>query len=181
MSSIPLRTLGALVTAVLVSSLGALPANAAPVGGTVAPSTTVSLTSASSLATMTAARTRRVSRSAPVRERAVRVAAAQQGDPYRYGATGPNAFDCSGLTSFAYKRVGKALPRTSSMQRSATKRIRAGQARRGDLVFFHGSSGVYHVGLYAGRGRIWHAPQPGTRVHRAKIWTRSVSYGRVRG
>ena len=174
MFTTPLRALGALVTAVLVSSLGTLPAHATPVASA---SSTVS---AGTVAAMTVIPTTRVSRTVPVRKRALRVARNQHGDPYKWGAAGPNAFDCSGLTSFAYKRVGKALPRTSSMQRSATKRIRAGQARRGDLVFFHGSNGVYHVGLYAGRGRIWHSPQPGTRVHRAKIWTKSVSYGRVR-
>lgn len=172
-----LRALGALVTVVLVSSLGAVPASAAPVES----GRTISLGLASTLTAVTLTRTTRASRTAPLRKRAMRVGVAQKGDPYRYGAAGPHAFDCSGLTSFAYKRVGKALPRTSSMQRSATKRIRAGQARRGDLVFFHGSNGVYHVGLYAGRGYVVHSPKPGTRVHRAKIWTRSVSYGRVRG
>lgn len=165
MSIIPMRILGALVTVVLVGGLSALPAQAAPVRD-----------SAITVTAETATRTSTV----PFRKRALRVARAQKGDPYRWGAAGPNAFDCSGLTSFAYKRIGKTLPRTSSQQRSATKRIRPGQARRGDLVFFHGRNGVYHVGLYADRGRIWHSPKPGTRVHRTKIWTRSVSYGRVR-
>lgn len=120
----------------------------------------------------------------PRGERVVRSAAAQAGDPYRYGASGPNAFDCSGLTSFAY-RVGahKTIPRTSSAQRAATRRISAADARRGDLVFFHNSGGVYHVGIYAGviggARTVWHAPKPGSKVHRARIWTSAVSYGRV--
>jgi cell wall-associated NlpC family hydrolase len=117
-------------------------------------------------------------------DRVVRTAAAQAGDPYRYGATGPDAFDCSGLTSFAYRVGGrKQIPRTSSAQRAATRRISATDARRGDLVFFHNSGGVYHVGIYAGviggARMVWHSPKPGSRVHRARIWTSAVSYGRV--
>ncbi|KOG88863.1 glycoside hydrolase, partial [Streptomyces varsoviensis] len=46
-------------------------------------------------------------------------------------------------------------------------------------VFFHSRGGVYHVGIYAGKGRIWHAPKSGTVVRLEKIWSRSVSYGRV--
>ncbi len=123
---------------------------------------------------------RRPSKKIRTSRRAVRVAARQAGDPYRWGASGPHAFDCSGLTSFAFKRVGRHLPRTSSAQRAATKRISPARVRRGDLVFFHGSSGVYHVGIYAGSRSIWHAPSTGSRVSRARIWTKSVSYGRVR-
>lgn len=112
--------------------------------------------------------------------RAYRVGAAQTGDPYRYGAAGPSAFDCSGLTSYAYRNAGKTIPRTSSAQRGATRHIAAGEAKVGDLVFFHGSGGVYHVGLYAGQGQILHAPYSGTSVRKERIWTSSVSYGRVR-
>lgn len=115
-----------------------------------------------------------------VGERIVRTAAAQAGDPYRYGAAGPHAFDCSGLVLYSAKRNGKHLPRTSSAQRGATRRIAFKDRRRGDLVFFHGSSGVYHVGIYAGMNTIWHAPYTGARVRKERIWTSAVSYGRVR-
>lgn len=116
--------------------------------------------------------------------RVIRVAAQQAGDPYRYGASGPNAFDCSGLTSFVYRHAtGESLPRSSAAQRQATRRITPGQARRGDLVFFHGDAGVYHVAIYAGRKHgdrmVWHSPRPGSVVHKAKIWTGAVTYGRV--
>jgi cell wall-associated NlpC family hydrolase len=47
-------------------------------------------------------------------------------------------------------------------------------------VFFHYGSSVYHVGIYAGKGRIWHAPRPGTRVRLEKIWTKQIWYGRIR-
>jgi cell wall-associated NlpC family hydrolase len=114
------------------------------------------------------------------RARVIRVARAQKGDPYRYGAAGPNAFDCSGLTKFVFKKAaGKRLPRTSRAQYGAAKRIPARAARPGDLVFFHGGSGVYHVGIYAGKHAIWHAPYSGSSVHRERIWTSAVSYGRV--
>lgn len=113
-----------------------------------------------------------------VAERAIGVAAAQIGDPYRYGAAGPDAFDCSGLTSFSYGAAGRPLPRTSSAQRGALRTIPASARQRGDLVFFHGSSGVYHVGIYVGDNQIIHAPGSGSSVQRATIWTSSVSYGR---
>lgn len=111
---------------------------------------------------------------------AVRIAASKRGAPYRYGAEGPRAFDCSGYTHWVFARVGKRLPRTSSQQYGAADRIRARDRQRGDLVFFHSGGGVYHVGIYAGHGRIWHAPHTGARVRMERIWTRAVSYGRVR-
>lgn len=112
--------------------------------------------------------------------KALKVAASKQGSPYRYGATGPNRFDCSGLTLYSYKKAGKILPRTAQQQYNRTRHISASDRRRGDLVFFHSGGAVYHVGIYAGNGRIWHSPKTGDVVRLAKIWTRSVKYGRVR-
>ncbi|MFI5631964.1 C40 family peptidase [Streptomyces sp. NPDC051664] len=112
--------------------------------------------------------------------KALNIAASKKGSPYRYGATGPRRFDCSGLTMYAFKRVGKKLPRTAQQQYNKTRHISASQRRRGDLVFFHWGRSVYHVGIYAGRGRIWHSPKSGSVVRLEKIWTRSVWYGRVR-
>lgn len=117
---------------------------------------------------------------ASLQSRALSVAKAQKGDPYRWGATGPNAFDCSGLTLYAYKRAGKKLPRTAQQQYNKTQRISKKSRKPGDLVFFGGARSVYHVGVYAGSGKIWHAPKPGTRVRLEKIWTSNVRYGRVR-
>lgn len=116
----------------------------------------------------------------PVSQGVVGIAASKAGTPYAYGATGPGAFDCSGFTSWVYARVGRNLPRTSSAQAAATQRISAADARPGDLVFFTGSGGVYHVGIYAGANSVWHAPRPGEGVQRSQIWTSSVFYGRVR-
>lgn len=115
---------------------------------------------------------------------ALHTARRQKGDPYRYGAAGPNAFDCSGLVKFSFGKAGFRMPRTSSAQAGAVKRIPRHRMRPGDLVFFTGSGGVYHVGIFAkwddGRRVIIHSPGSGQRVHAAKIWTGSWFAGTVR-
>ncbi|MFC7921635.1 C40 family peptidase [Streptomyces cinereoruber] len=112
--------------------------------------------------------------------KALSVAASKKGAPYRYGATGPSRFDCSGLTLYAYKQAGKSLPRTAQQQYNKTSRVSASGRQKGDLVFFHSGGKVYHVGIYAGSGRLWHSPKTGSWVKLDKIWTSKVSYGRVR-
>jgi cell wall-associated NlpC family hydrolase len=107
-------------------------------------------------------------------------ARSRKGSPYRYGSDGPHRFDCSGLTRWVYARVGKSLPHSSAAQANKVKRIKRSNARRGDLVFFYDNGGVYHVAIFAGHGRVWHAPHSGTRVHRQHIWTSNVFFGRVR-
>jgi cell wall-associated NlpC family hydrolase len=107
-------------------------------------------------------------------------AARHRGKPYRWGATGPGSFDCSGDTGYVYRQVGKSLPRTSGMQRGATRRISAASRRPGDLVFVHSSSGaVYHVAIYSGSGNWWESPKPGGYVRNDRIWSSRVSYGRL--
>jgi cell wall-associated NlpC family hydrolase len=113
-------------------------------------------------------------------QKVVRVAATRRGAPYRWGAIGPRRFDCSGLTKWSFARVGKRLPRTSRAQYAAAGHIARSQARPGDLVFFLRRGRVYHVGIYAGGGRMWHAPRPGQRVKLAKIYGSNVRFGRVR-
>ncbi|WP_369167483.1 C40 family peptidase [Streptomyces sp. R28] len=112
--------------------------------------------------------------------KALQVAASKKGSPYRWGATGPHRFDCSGLTLYSYKKAGKKLPRTAAQQYNKTRHISAQSRKAGDLVFFHSGSNVYHVGIYAGKGKIWHSPKSGDVVRLQKIWTRSVWYGRVK-
>ena len=114
------------------------------------------------------------------RHRVLHVAASKEGTPYRYGATGPHAFDCSGYTRWVFARVGKRLPRTARDQSRAVRHVRDRSRRLGDLVFFSSHHRVYHVGIYAGHGRIWNAPHTGARVRRERLWTHAVSYGRVR-
>ncbi|AKJ14635.1 glycoside hydrolase [Streptomyces incarnatus] len=111
--------------------------------------------------------------------KALQVAASKKGSPYQYGATGPRRFDCSGLTLYSFKKAGKTLPRTAAQQYNRTNHISASHRRAGDLVFFHYGSNVYHVGIYAGHNKIWHAPRTGSVVRLEKIWTSSVWYGRV--
>ncbi|MFE1885826.1 C40 family peptidase [Streptomyces diastatochromogenes] len=111
--------------------------------------------------------------------KALQIAASKKGSPYQYGATGPRRFDCSGLTQYSFKKAGKKLPRTAAQQYNKTHHISARNRKAGDLVFFHSGSSVYHVGIYAGKGKIWHAPKTGAVVRLEKIWTKSVWYGRV--
>jgi peptidoglycan DL-endopeptidase CwlO len=94
--------------------------------------------------------------------RALAYARAQLGDPYQFAAAGPNAFDCSGLTSAAWKSVGVSLPRSSRSQYSAGTSVSRSNLQPGDLVFFY--SPISHVALYAGNGQIIHAPRPGKSV-----------------
>ena len=95
-------------------------------------------------------------------ERAVDLARQHLGKPYRWGATGPDAFDCSGLVRTVYRELGVELPRVSRDQARAGVAVSAAEARPGDLVFF--GSPVDHVGIYAGDGTMIVAPQSGERV-----------------
>ncbi|MET7641442.1 C40 family peptidase [Streptomyces sp. NPDC005438] len=117
---------------------------------------------------------------APSHTEAVRVAASKKGSPYQWGGNGPSRFDCSGLVRYAFKRLGKSLPRTAADQYRNSTKVPASSRRLGDLVFFPRNGTISHVGIYAGKGRIWHAPKPGAVVRLEKIWTKSVRYGRVR-
>jgi cell wall-associated NlpC family hydrolase len=107
-------------------------------------------------------------------------ARSRKGSPYRYGGSGPHRFDCSGLTRWVYAHLGKSLPHSSSAQANKVRRVSRSHARRGDLVFFYDHGAVYHVGIFAGHGRVWHAPHSGTHVRRDHIWTSHVFFGRVR-
>lgn len=77
------------------------------------------------------------------------------GAPYGWGATGPNAFDCSGLTSWAYNQVGKSIPRTSQAQAAQGTPVAYSDLQAGDIVAFY--SGATHVGIYSGHGTVIHA------------------------
>ena len=104
----------------------------------------------------------------PTAAAAVRVALGQVGKPYRWGATGPASFDCSGLVRFAYADAGLSLPRTSRQQWSAGRHIQVDGLRPGDLVFFASDpadpSTIHHVGMYVGQGLMVHAPHTGALV-----------------
>jgi cell wall-associated NlpC family hydrolase len=98
---------------------------------------------------------------------AIAYAYSKLGSPYVWGATGPDAFDCSGLVQAAYRSAGVSLPRTTYAQIDAGRRVSRSELRPGDLVFFY--SGISHVGLYIGNGRMIHAPNPSAPVRIAPI------------
>ncbi|MGI5129314.1 NlpC/P60 family protein [Pseudonocardia sp. CA-107938] len=107
---------------------------------------------------------------------ALRAAATKLGKPYVWGASGPGSFDCSGLTSWAFKQVGVTLPRSSSAQAGIGKPVSFSQLQPGDLVFYYDP--VSHVGIYAGNGTYINAPQSGDVVKYQKVSTEAFSGAR---
>ncbi|MEU4094410.1 C40 family peptidase [Streptomyces sp. NPDC026673] len=93
---------------------------------------------------------------------AVAFATAQIGKPYRWGAGGPAAYDCSALTQAAWRAAGVGIPRTSQEQWRLLPRVPVASMRPGDLVVYFEDAG--HVGIYVGDGAIVHAPRPGRRI-----------------
>jgi cell wall-associated NlpC family hydrolase len=112
-------------------------------------------------------------------DRAVAEAKRHKGATYRYGAAGPDHFDCSGLTMYVYGRLGKKLPHGSSAQSGATQRVANSAKRPGDLIFtYHGSS-IGHVGIYAGGSQMWASVQAGDVVRLQSFEGRTYRVGRV--
>ncbi|MFI7386837.1 NlpC/P60 family protein [Streptomyces sp. NPDC049813] len=92
---------------------------------------------------------------------ALSAAATQLGKAYVSGGTGPNSYDCSGLTQWAYGQAGVGITRTTYTQQNDGTKIGMSQLKPGDLVFFNS---LAHVGIYAGNGQVLHAPHPGAVV-----------------
>jgi cell wall-associated NlpC family hydrolase len=111
--------------------------------------------------------------------RAVNIASQYIGTPYVYGGAAPGGFDCSGLTQYVYRQLGKNLPRTTEGQYEAVRKIPQSWAQKGDLIFFGSPGSIYHVGIYEGNGVMEHAPHPGTNVEYIRIWTSDYFVGRV--
>ncbi|MGK5113438.1 MULTISPECIES: C40 family peptidase [unclassified Geodermatophilus] len=93
---------------------------------------------------------------------AVDTALAQVGDPYVWGAGGPNSFDCSGLTQYAYAAAGVSLPHSSRMQSTMGRSVSRAELQPGDLLFYY--SPVSHVSMYIGNGQMVHASTSGQPV-----------------
>ena len=160
------------------STMSALPASAAT-GGSTSESTSTTSATTTQKARVTAKR-RVAGRVLTARDIAMR----QRGDAYAYGAAGPNAFDCSGLVRYSYGHAGLAVPRTSSAQAGAARRIAKKDLRSGDLMFFYGSGGVYHAAIFLrwsrGHAVMLHAPGSGERVRISVPWTSQWFGGTLR-
>ncbi|MBW0118323.1 NlpC/P60 family protein, partial [Pseudonocardia abyssalis] len=107
---------------------------------------------------------------------AVDLALSKVGSPYRWGATGPSAFDCSGLVNWAFEQAGIEVPRTSRALSQAGTAVSRGDLQPGDLVFFY--SPVSHVGIYIGNGQMVHASTSGKPVAISSIDGRQYNSAR---
>src|SRR5829696_1805312 len=106
--------------------------------------------------------------------KALQFALAQLGKPYKWGAEGPDFYDCSGLVQTAYKQAGVSLPRTARPQYRATRVQSISSLLPGDLLFFATSRSdwntIHHVAIYLGKGKMLHAPTTGELVKISPIW-----------
>jgi len=100
-------------------------------------------------------------------QKAVDTAMDQQGKAYEYGAAGPDSYDCSGLTQYAWHAAGVELPHSSSQQSTMGRPVDRADLQPGDLVFFY--SPVSHVGIYVGNNEVVHAPTDGDVVKVSNI------------
>jgi peptidoglycan DL-endopeptidase CwlO len=100
------------------------------------------------------------------------------GGRYVYGGSTPRGFDCSGFTRYVFAKLGVSLPHNAEAQYRTVHHVSRKQARPGDLIFFHHGSHVYHVGIWAGHGGLYHASHPGRRTGYEKLWTSAVWFGR---
>ena len=108
---------------------------------------------------------------------AVAVAMEQLGTPYVWGGAAPGGFDCSGLASYAYARIGKSVPHYTGAIWSSFPQVPSGSLAPGDLVFFNGGG---HMGIYIGNGQFVHAPHTGDVVRVANLSDRGDYMGAVR-
>ncbi|MGH3472401.1 MAG: NlpC/P60 family protein [Nocardioidaceae bacterium] len=104
---------------------------------------------------------------------AVNTALAQLGKPYVYGGAGPDVFDCSGLTMYAWAAAGVALPHSAAAQTGYGTPVSISQLQPGDLVFYY--SPIHHVAMYIGNGNVVHAPYPGTVVQIAPLQSMPIT------
>ncbi|MBE0447023.1 MAG: C40 family peptidase [Actinobacteria bacterium] len=114
------------------------------------------------------------------RARVVDLAMEELGKPYSWGASGPNSFDCSGLTQYVYGKIGISLPHSSRAQYGSGQHVSRGELQPGDLVFFARGSTISHVGIYVGGDNFIHAPRTGDVVKIDSISSRGGYVGAVR-
>lgn len=109
----------------------------------------------------------------------VKIALSKLGSPYKYAASGPNSFDCSGFTMWCYAQVGVSLPHSSRAQINVGERVSKANLKPGDLVFF-GKPRIHHVGMYIGGGNFVHSPRTGDVVKISSLAARSDYVGACR-
>jgi peptidoglycan DL-endopeptidase CwlO len=109
----------------------------------------------------------------------VAIAMRYLGIPYVYGGASPRGFDCSGLTKYVFAQVGISLARSADAQYRTVTRISRSQAEAGDLVFYLGGGGAYHVGIYLGGNKMIAAPHSGQVVRVQPIYSSNVAFGRA--
>lgn len=106
------------------------------------------------------------------RNAVVKLAKKQVGKGYVYGATGPYAFDCSGLVQYVYRNAdGTVLPRTAASQAVLGKRVAMTKLKKGDLLFWGSTYSPYHVGIYVGDNQYVHAATPSQGVRKQVLST----------
>jgi peptidoglycan DL-endopeptidase CwlO len=114
------------------------------------------------------------------RAKVLAVARSLAGKPYRFGASGPSAFDCSGYTKYVYRKAtGRVLPHKANSQQKYGKAVAKSKALPGDLIVIRRGSYGYHVGVYAGGGYMYDSPKPGMRVGKHKIFSSSYVVRRL--
>lgn len=112
-------------------------------------------------------------------QKVIAVAKAQMGKPYKWGATGPNSFDCSGLMQYSFKKGANiSLPRVSREQATVGKKVSKADLLPGDLVFFARGGRIHHVGMYLGNDQYIHAPQTGDVVKISRLSARTMATAR---
>jgi hypothetical protein len=117
----------------------------------------------------------------------VSLAEKELGDPYVFGAEGPNSFDCSGLVQYVFKKVGIRTPRTAAQQQHFGTAVSRANIRPGDMIFFNwsGHGAAEHVGIYAGNNILVEAPHTGDHVKKIKMssymWANEVAIRRFPG
>jgi cell wall-associated NlpC family hydrolase/uncharacterized coiled-coil protein SlyX len=114
----------------------------------------------------------------PQTAQAIKIATAQLGKPYVWGATGPDSFDCSGLMQWSWAQLGVGLPRVAADQQAWAIPVPISQVLPGDLVFF--GNPAHHVGIYVGNGMMIDAPHTGAYVEVDSVWWDDLTgFGRV--
>ncbi|WP_163512642.1 NlpC/P60 family protein [Fodinicola acaciae] len=112
-------------------------------------------------------------------QQVVQMAYQYRGKPYRYGAAGPNSFDCSGYTLFIYGKFGKRLPHSATSQSHYGTAVSRSQMKPGDLMLFGKPGSYYHAAIYAGGNEMWDASTYGKPTAKHKIWSNNYVVRRI--